>query len=85
MSNQSFTVNDGNGLFDKYGLIKSCIDDLCAIKIRVDELATNGVKIVDVINRLQDLGDGLQKEEKMEKQEDVNDGGDNAGKIYQFK
>ena len=61
---ETLKVNDGNGIMDHYGLIESCVKDLCSIKIRVDELSTTGVLIVDIINRLDTLKDGLKKEER---------------------
>lgn len=63
---ETLKVNDGNGIMDHYGLIDSCVKDLCSIKVRVDELSTTGVLIVDIINRLDTLKDGLMKEEREE-------------------
>ena len=62
-------INDGNGLYDKYGLLRSIRNDLCGLKIRADELATTGVLVVDIINRLDALVDGMRKEEEQQKQE----------------
>ena len=62
-------INDGNGLYDKYGLLRSIRKDLCGMKIRADELATTGVLVVDIINRLDALVDGMRKEEEQQKQE----------------
>ena len=70
--NNQIHVNDGKGLWDKYGLIQLCVDDLCALHIRVDELSTNGVVIVDVINRLKSLAHGLHEDdERMKKKNET--------------
>ena len=55
--------NDGGGLFDKFGLLRSCRNDLCALRIRADELSTTGVIVVDIINRLDALIEGLTKDD----------------------
>lgn len=57
-------INDGEGLWDKYGLLRSCIQDLSGLRIRVDELDTNGILVVDIINRLSTLIDGLKKDDE---------------------
>lgn len=57
-------INDGEGLWDKYGLLRSCIQDLSGLRIRVDELDTNGVLVVDIINRLSTLINGLKKDDE---------------------
>lgn len=66
--NEEMKINDGNGVYDKYGVIDSCVKDLCSVKVRVDELATTGVLLADVVNRLLALKDGLEKEDKTEEQ-----------------
>ena len=62
-------INDGEGLWDKFGLLKSCIQDLSGLRIRVDELDTNGILVVDIINRLCALIDGLKKDDERTKHE----------------
>lgn len=64
----SININDGNGMYDKYGLLRSIRNDLCGFKIRADELSTAGVLIVDIINRIDALVDGLRKEDEQAKQ-----------------
>ena len=66
---RNVNINDGNGLYNKYGLLRSIRNDLCGLKIRADELATTGVLVVDIINRLDALGDGMRKEEEQQKKE----------------
>ena len=61
-------INDGNGMYDKYGLLRSIRNDLCGFKIRADELSTAGVLIVDIINRIDALVDGLRREDELAKQ-----------------
>lgn len=61
-------INDGNGMYDKYGLLRSIRNDLCGFKIRADELSTAGVLIVDIINRIDALVDGLRREDEQAKQ-----------------
>lgn len=67
--NDQIQVNDSKGLWDKYGLIQLCVDDLCALHIRVDELSTTGVILVDVINRLNTLAHGLREDDERIKKE----------------
>lgn len=57
------TVNDGNGLFDKYGLIDSCVDTLCGLRVTIRDLASIGNPVIDVVNRLLALKEGLKKED----------------------
>ena len=66
---KQININDGNGLWDKYGLLRSCRNDLCGLRIRADEMSTTGVLIVDIINRLDVLIEGLQKDDDRYKQE----------------
>ena len=68
-------INDGKGLYDKYGLIDS-------IMVQVNSLVTQGVRnastICDICNKLDALKRGLQEDDKRAEannQEAVDDGG----------
>ena len=65
-------LNDGNGLFDKYGLIESIICDLDKIEVKGAE---NMVIVINSIQKLSALRKALKDEEK---EKEVNDGFDNA-------
>lgn len=54
------TYNDGNGLFDKYGLIQSVIDDLN--RVQVSGYQNMGI-LISSAQKLQALKDGMKKEE----------------------
>lgn len=65
-------LNDGNGLFDKYGLIESIICDLDKIEVKG---AGNMVIVINTIQKLSALRKALKDEEKAK---ETNDGFDNA-------
>ena len=65
-------LNDGNGLFDKYGLIESAICDLDKIEVKGAE---NMVIVINTIQKLSALRKALKDEEKAK---EVNNGLDNA-------
>ena len=65
-------LNDGNGLFDKYGLIESIICDLDKIEVKGAE---NMVIVINTIQKLSALRKALKDEEKAK---EVNNGLDNA-------
>lgn len=56
--------NNNDGIYNKFELLDSCIDTLCNLRIPVKDLATVGKPVVDVINRLAALKNGMQEEEK---------------------
>ena len=53
-------INDGGGLFDKYGLIQSIIDDLN--RVQVCGYQNMGI-IINSAQKLQALKEGLKKED----------------------
>ena len=65
-------LNDGNGLFDKYGLIESIICDLDKIEVKGAE---NMVIVINTIQKLSALRKALKDEEKAK---EVNNGFDNV-------
>ena len=56
-------INDGKGIFDKFGLIDRSIDRLCGVRVTVRDLAAVGNPIIDVVNALVALKEGLAKED----------------------
>jgi len=62
-----------NGIFDKYGLIDSCINDLLKLRVPLKDFASLGNPIIDVINRLVVLKDGLKADEKSMEVSDAKD------------
>lgn len=56
--------NKNDGLFDKYELIDSCIVTLGNLRVTVRDMAEVGKPVVDVINRLSALKQGLRNEEQ---------------------
>ncbi len=65
-------LNDGNGLFDKYGLIDGIICDLDKIEVKGAE---NMVIVINTIQKLSALRKALKDEEKAK---EVNNGFDNV-------
>lgn len=65
-------LNDGNGLFDKYGLIDGIICDLDKIEVKG---AGNMVIVINTIQKLSALRKALKDEEKAK---EVDNGFDNA-------
>lgn len=55
------TINDGKGLFDKYGLIDSILSDMNSLRL---EGVTNFSLVCDMYNRLNALKKGLREEEE---------------------
>lgn len=60
------TINDG-GIFDKYGLIQSIIDDLNKVQVSGYQ---NMATLIGSAQKLQALKEGLKKEETGEPNED---------------
>lgn len=60
------TLNDGGGLYDKYGMIQSVIDDLN--RVQVCGYQNMGI-IIGCAQRLQALKEGMKKEEMPETEE----------------
>ena len=61
-------LNDGDGLFDKYGMLQSCIDILNTVDVKGYE---NCKKILDIGQRLTAVKAGMKKEEDEQKQEEI--------------
>lgn len=59
------TLNDGDGLFDKYGMLQSCIDVLNTIEVKGYE---NCKKILDIGQRLTAVKNGMKKEEQTQEE-----------------
>ena len=55
------TINDGKGLYDKYGLIDSILSDMNSLRL---EGVTNFSLVCDMYNRLNALKKGLREEEE---------------------
>ena len=55
------TLNDGGGLFDKYGLIQNCIDQLNGVQVSG---YNNMSIIINVANQLTALKKGMKDEEE---------------------
>ena len=62
------TLNDGGGLFDKFGLIQSVIDDLNRVQVAGYQ---NFHILLDVAQRLTALKEGLKKEEAVNNEEEI--------------
>lgn len=62
------TLNDGGGLFDKYGLIQSVIDDLNRVQVAGYQ---NMAILIDAAQRLRALKDGMKKEEAVNSEEEI--------------
>lgn len=60
------TLNDGGGLYDKYGMIQSVIDDLNRVQVCGYQ---NMRIIIGCAQRLQALKEGMKKEEMPETEE----------------
>ena len=55
------TLNDGDGLFDKYGLIQSVIDQLNTIEVKGYQ---NMAVLINIAQQLTALKKGLKEEEE---------------------
>ena len=62
------TLNDGGGLYDKYGLIQSVIDDLNRVQVAGYQ---NFHILLDAAQRLTALKDGMKKEEAVNSEEEI--------------
>ena len=54
--------------YDKYGIIDRVIKDLRLVRVRVEDMSTEGVQIVDCIKALEILKAGLQEDDKESKE-----------------
>ena len=65
------------GLYDKYSLIDNCINILANLRITIKDLADVGNPVIDVINKLAKLSEGLREDDRRLKEAE-NDGSHNA-------
>ena len=63
---EKITVNDGEGLFDKYGMLQSAIDQLNTIQVSGYQ---NMAVLINVAQQLTALKKGMKEEEERREKE----------------